>query len=46
MTPGSREKEREPGVKRPDIAGEGLTDRMEANHLALIRLPGHTTRGV
>jgi hypothetical protein len=46
MTRHARESERVPGTKKPDIAEEGLTDGMEANHLALIHLPVHSTRGV
>jgi hypothetical protein len=33
-----REREREPGAKKPDIAEKQLTDRADADHLALIRL--------
>ena len=39
MTRDAREEEREPGaLEEADIAEEWLTDRAEANHLALIRL--------
>jgi hypothetical protein len=39
MTPGTREKESASrALEEPGIAEERLTDRTEANHLALIRL--------
>ena len=39
MTPGTREEERaRRALEEPDIAEEQLTDRAEANHLALIRM--------
>jgi hypothetical protein len=39
MTHGSREKESASrALEEPDIAEERLTDRAEANHLALIRM--------
>jgi hypothetical protein len=39
MTGGTREKESASrALEEPDIAEERLTDRAEANHLALIRL--------
>jgi hypothetical protein len=39
MTRGSREKESASRpLEEPDIVEEGLTDRTEANHLALIRM--------
>lgn len=34
MTRHARESVRVPGTKKPDIAEEGLSDGMEANHLA------------